>query len=87
VKQKDHPPFKLVVIWDNEPVSWVVPYVAILVQGVFFCDGFEVLVVVVLGSHHGWDGGIDGRGINEHGIGERGFPFRFWFVGVVRSSR
>jgi hypothetical protein len=46
----------------------------ILVQGVFFCDGCEVFMVIVLGCHHGWDGGVDGCGVNEHGIGERGFP-------------
>jgi hypothetical protein len=49
--------------------------VAILVQGILFGDGFEIFMVVVLGSHHCWDGGVDGDGINEHGIQKGGFPF------------
>jgi hypothetical protein len=44
----------------------VEPEVAILVQRVLFGDGFEVFVVVVLGSHHSWYDGIDGHCVNKH---------------------
>jgi hypothetical protein len=77
MKQGDHSPFKFIIFWDNELVSRMKPEVAILVQGILVRDGFKIFLVVMLCGHHGWYGRVNGCSINEHGIGECGFPFRF----------